>query len=54
MHFVALRSDCVDTYGDNANYSVHSDDDLYDTLSLTSILWSVGALLAKEKPALWN
>ncbi len=52
--FVALRSDCVDTYGDNANYSVHSDDDLYDTLSLTSILWSVGALLAKEKPALWN
>ena len=52
--FVALRSDCVDTYGDNANYSVHSDDDLYDTLSLTFILWSVGALLAKEKPALWN
>ena len=50
---VALRSDCVDTYGDNANYSTHSDD-LYDTLPLTSILWSVGALLAKEKPALWN
>ena len=51
--FVALRSDCIDTYGDNANYSIH-DDDLYDTLPLTSILWSVGALLAKEKPALWN
>ena len=50
---VALRSDCIDTYGDNANYSIHSDD-LYDTLPLTSILWSVGALLAKEKPALWN
>lgn len=51
--FVALRSDCIDTYCDNANYSIH-DDDLYDTLPLTSILWSVGALLAKEKPALWN
>lgn len=52
--FVALRSDCVDTYGDNASYSIHSDDALYDTLPKTSILWSVGALLAKEKPALWN
>ena len=51
---VALRSDCVDTYGDITNYSIHYDDDLYDTLPLTSILWSVGALLAKEKPALWN
>lgn len=51
--FVALRSDCVDTYGDNANYSIHADD-LYDTLPLTSILWSVGALLAKEKPPLWT
>lgn len=51
--FVALRSDCVDTYGDNANYSIHADD-LYGTLPLMSILWSVGALLAKEKPALWN
>jgi len=52
--FVAVRSDCVDTYGDNASYSIHSDDALYDTLPKTSILWSVGALLAKEKPALWN
>ena len=51
---VAVRSDCVDTYSDNTNYSIHYDDDLYDTLPLTSILWSVGALLAKEKPALWN
>ena len=51
--FVALRSDCIDTYGDNANYSIHADD-LYNTLPLTSILWSVGALLAKEKPALWT
>lgn len=52
--FVAVRSDCVDTYGNNASYSIHSDDALYDTLPKTSILWSVGALLAKEKPALWN
>ena len=52
--FVAVRSDCVDTYGDNDSYSIHSDDDLYDTLPMNSILWSVGALLAKEKPALWN
>ena len=52
--FVAVRSDCIDTYGDNASYSIHSDDALYDTLPKTSILWSVGALLAKEKPALWN
>ena len=37
---VAVPSDCVDA--------------LYDTLPKTSILWSVGALLAKEKPALWN
>ena len=50
---VAIRSDCVDTYSDNMNYSIHYDD-LYDTLPMTSILWSVGALLAKEKPALWN
>ncbi len=52
--FVAVRSDCIDTYGDNASYSIYSDDALYDTLPKTSILWSVGALLAKEKPALWN
>ena len=26
--FVAVRSDCVDTYGDNASYSIHSDDAL--------------------------
>ena len=61
--FVAVRSDCIDTYGDNASYSIHSDDAsysihsddaLYDTLPKTSILWSAGALLAKEKPALWN
>ena len=52
--FVAIRSDCIDTYGDNASYSIYSDDALYDTLPKTSILWSVGALLAKEKPALWN
>ena len=52
--FVAIRSDCVDIYGENASYSIHSDDALYDTLPMNSILWSVGALLAKEKPALWN
>ena len=52
--FVAVRSDCVDTYGVNTSYSIHSEDNLYDTLPKTSILWSVGALLAKEKPALWN
>ena len=52
--FVAVRSDCVDTYGDDASYSIYSDDAIYDTLPKTSILWSVGALLAKEKPALWN
>lgn len=52
--FLAVRSDCVDVYGDNASYSIHSDDALYDTLPKYSILWSVGALLAKEKPALWN
>ena len=52
--FVAVRSDCIGTYGDNASYSIYSDDALYDTLPKTSILWSVGALLAKEKPALWN
>ena len=52
--FVAVRFDCIDTYGDNASYSIHSDDALYDTLPKTSIFWSVGALLAKEKPALWN
>lgn len=52
--FVAVRSDCVDTYGDNTSYSIYSDDALYDTLPKTSILWSVGALLAKEKPTLWN
>ena len=52
--FVAIRSDCVEIYGDNASYSIHSEDALYDTLPMNSILWSVGALLAKEKPALWN
>lgn len=52
--FVAVRSDCVDTYGENTSYSIHSEDNLYDTLPKSSILWSVGVLLAKEKPALWN
>ena len=52
--FVAIRSDCVEIYGDNASYSIHSEDALYDTLPMNSILWSVGALLAKEKPVLWN
>ena len=47
--FVALRSDCIDTYGDNASYSIHPDDALYDTLPKTSILWSVGDFISQRE-----
>lgn len=53
--FLALRRDLIDAkYNCAALQMTCSDVDPYHKLPMTSILWSVGALLAKEKPALWN
>lgn len=53
--FLAVRQDLVSQsshYG-GMNFA-NMNDTIYNTLPFTSILWSVGGLLEKEKPALWN
>ena len=53
--FLAIRHD-MNSHNPSHNGAdvTISSDNPYIDLPTTSILWSVGALLAQEKPALWN
>ncbi|WP_251421451.1 tRNA (adenine(22)-N(1))-methyltransferase [Veillonella agrestimuris] len=50
--FLAVREDVLFIYDDN--YQINDTNHIYRELRKDSILWSVGALLAEEKPPLWE